>query len=165
MTVLAAYTIDGLRLPSVANLREHWSKRAKRTKSHRTLALAYTRAALRAPLPPGRLDVSLVRIAPRALDSDNLASACKGLRDGIADALGIDDGDRRLTWSYGQRKGAPRQYGVQVAVVAVGASQSAPQPAEAGQVRPANENAPEGPSRPGNRYPRRRAAVGITKEA
>lgn len=144
MTVLAAYTIDGLRLPSVANLREHWSKRAKRTKTHRTLALAYTRVALRAPLPPGPLDVSLVRIAPRALDSDNLASACKGLRDGIADALGIDDGDPRLTWTYGQRQGAPRQYGVQVAVVAPGARQSAPSEPDAPETPQAPKDAPAG---------------------
>ncbi|MEZ5275518.1 MAG: hypothetical protein R3F07_03955 [Opitutaceae bacterium] len=35
------------------------------------------------------------------MDDDNLAHACKPLRDAIADNLGIDDGDRRLRWKYG----------------------------------------------------------------
>lgn len=38
------------------------------------------------------------------LDSDNLPGAFKHVRDGMADALGIDDGDARLAWSYAQVK-------------------------------------------------------------
>ena len=44
----------------------------------------------------------MTRCAPRRLDSDNLASACKNARDGIAAALGVDDGDERIEWRYEQ---------------------------------------------------------------
>jgi hypothetical protein len=60
--------------------------------------------------------ITLTRIAPRKLDTDNLVSACKGVRDGIADTLGVDDGDERITWKYAQRKGKPKQYAVEVEV-------------------------------------------------
>lgn len=47
--------------------------------------------------------VSLVQYRRRALDShDNLRSACKPLVDAIAASLGIDDGDNRIRWEYGQ---------------------------------------------------------------
>lgn len=36
------------------------------------------------------------------LDSDNLAGGMKHLRDAIAATLGMDDGDSRLRWCYGQ---------------------------------------------------------------
>ena len=51
--------------------------------------------------------IGLVRVAPRRLDDDNLAAACKALRDGIAEALGVDDGSPTLRWSYGQEQGRP----------------------------------------------------------
>ncbi len=34
----------------------------------------------------------------RRLDDDNLAGACKPLRDGIADAFGLNDRDSRIKW-------------------------------------------------------------------
>ena len=51
--------------------------------------------------------VSMTRIAPRALDDDNLQTAFKSVRDGVADALGIDDRDPRVAWRYAQEKGKP----------------------------------------------------------
>lgn len=109
---MSAIILIAIRLPSAANLREHWSKRAKRAKAHRKDAWLHTMAAVRGPML-GRIHehgavIEMTRIAPRALDSDNLASAFKALRDGVADALGIDDGDARLEWRYSQRKGAAR---------------------------------------------------------
>ena len=98
-------------LPSCANLREHWAARAARSKSQRSLANMAMRARpeFRKPLEAGQsATITLTRIAPRALDSDNLASAFKACRDGIADALGVDDGSPRLEWRYAQEKGAAR---------------------------------------------------------
>lgn len=46
--------------------------------------------------------VVLVIASKRRLDDDNLQGACKFLRDGIAETLGTDDGDPRLTWEYHQ---------------------------------------------------------------
>jgi hypothetical protein len=39
------------------------------------------------------------------MDSDNSIGSLKSVRDGVADALGIDDGDPRLTWEYRQETG------------------------------------------------------------
>jgi hypothetical protein len=90
------------RTVSEANRREHWAPRAKRTKAHREAAMLVTRSRLLCPLP---IVVTLTRIAPRALDDDNLRGALKATRDGVADAFGVDDRDPRVVWQYGQRKG------------------------------------------------------------
>lgn len=103
-------TVDlPLRIASVANLREHWAAKAKRTKAHRTAALAIKPH----PLP---CVVTLTRIAPRALDDDNLRSAFKALRDGIADRLGIADNDPRVEWRYAQERGKPKEYAARVEI-------------------------------------------------
>ncbi len=50
--------------------------------------------------------VRLVRIGSRRLDSDNLQSAFKSIRDAVASWLGVDDGDyANVRWSYSQRPG------------------------------------------------------------
>jgi hypothetical protein len=51
---------------------------------------------------PRRVVVSLVGCRRRKLDDDNFIGACKHLRDAIAASLGLDDGDPRLRWEYGQ---------------------------------------------------------------
>ena len=101
----------GIRIESEANGREHWRAKAKRTKEHRKAA--YWAMWDASPIgfddrPP--MTITLTRIAPRTLDSDNLAGGFKAARDGVADWLGIDDGDERLTWLYAQRKGKPGEY-------------------------------------------------------
>lgn len=108
--------LPGLRLVSLANQREHWRVRAKRAKDHRSAAMLLTRAALRLERVRFPLTVIITRIAPRALDDDNLAGACKSVRDGIADALGIDDRDPRVKWAPAQRQGKPREYGAEVEI-------------------------------------------------
>jgi hypothetical protein len=105
-------TLLGIRIESEANGREHWRAKAKRTKDQRKLA--YWALWDAGPFggicgkPP--ITITLTRIAPRKLDSDNLAGGFKAVRDGIADWLGTDDGHESLTWLYDQRKGAPGQY-------------------------------------------------------
>ncbi len=109
-----------LRLPSLANARLHWARRAKLAREQRgvvqwSLACQFRwqlRQFFRWPSP---VAITLTRIGPRTLDSDNLEAACKHVRDGVADALGMDDGDPRLTWRYEQRKG---KWGVEIRIVA-----------------------------------------------
>lgn len=94
-----------IHLPSLANLREHWAVRAKRAKEHRAAARTVVRVA---PLKPGQgAVVTLTRRAPRALDDDNIRGAFKSIRDGVADALGIDDRDPRVEWRYIQQQAKP----------------------------------------------------------
>ena len=45
--------------------------------------------------------VTLIALRTRCLDSDNLVSGFKKLRDCIAISLGVDDGDKRIRWEYG----------------------------------------------------------------
>lgn len=103
-----------IRTVSESNARGHWAKRAGRAKAQRftvTLALRARLAKLTAPLT-----VMLTRVAPRALDDDNLRGALKAVRDGVADALGIDDRDPRVTYAYAQRRGTAGQYAVEIAL-------------------------------------------------
>lgn len=44
------------------------------------------------------LVVRLVRVSPGELDDDNAVAAAKNVRDGVADALGVDDRDPRVVW-------------------------------------------------------------------
>lgn len=101
------------KIKSEANGREHWRVKAKRVKEHRRAALVALHGQVNPRLP---MVLTLTRIAPRKLDDDNLASGFKATRDGIADWLGIDDGDPRLTWRYAQRKGAPKEYAAEVVI-------------------------------------------------
>jgi hypothetical protein len=100
-------------LPSAANLREHWTARHRRIKSQR-VAVAWV--INNKPRPDLPCIVTLTRISPRKLDDDNLQGAFKGVRDEVADWLGVDDGDSRVTWLYAQRKG---KASIEVAIAGV----------------------------------------------
>lgn len=110
---------------SEANVREHWAQRARRAKGLRQAGCFHTLAAVQrfagVEVAPWSLlsqsspmTVLLTRVAPRALDDDNLAGAFKAFRDGVADAFRIDDRDPRVRWSYGQRSG--KLYGIEVTI-------------------------------------------------
>jgi crossover junction endodeoxyribonuclease RusA len=105
-----------IRTESEANLRESWHVKAKRVKLQRSI----TRTMFSQKFRPARVGsdyaVTLTRIAPRPLDTDNLARSFKAIRDGIADALGIDDGSKRFTWNYAQEKGPPKRYAVRIQI-------------------------------------------------
>jgi hypothetical protein len=66
-------------------------------------------------LPP--LLVTLTRLSAGTMDDDGLASSLKAVRDGVAQAVGIDDGDRaRLRFRYEQRKVPRGGFGVEVRI-------------------------------------------------
>lgn len=113
MTV--TFTIP-VRIYSEANLREHWRKKAKRVKSQRDAACLLTKQAFGWRMPHGRWAFTLIRIAPRELDTDNLARSMKAIRDGIADALNIDDGDSQHLWVCDQEQGIPKVHQVRVEI-------------------------------------------------
>lgn len=101
-----------LRIESEANRRDHWGEKSRRVKSHRIAAIAIPKDKL----PPLPCVVTITRIAPKQLDSDNLQSGAKALRDGIADRLGVNDNDPRVTWIYAQERGEPREYAVRIEI-------------------------------------------------
>lgn len=96
------------RFINYSNSGEHWQTRAKRVKLHWSLIAIYW---LRAGVPAISLPCSVyfVRKGPLKLDPDNLGSACKSLRDAIANKLvpglkpGRADNDPRITWHYDQQ--------------------------------------------------------------
>lgn len=91
-----------LRTVSALNMREHWAAKARRVKDERSTAFYLCRKFARDVGVP--CIVTMTRRSPGTLDDDNLRGALKGVRDGIADALGIDDRDPRVQWHYQQQK-------------------------------------------------------------
>jgi hypothetical protein len=90
-----------LRTRSTLNVREHWTRRARRMQAQRAV-VRMRLAVVKLSLPAV---VTLTRVGPRALDGDNLQGALKAVRDGVADALGVDDGSEDIQWFYSQEKG------------------------------------------------------------
>lgn len=96
---------------------QHWSVRHKRFVEQKQEIWWTWRATNRQPLPVPVV-VTLTRIAPRRFDDDNLTSGFKATRDQIAELLGVDDGDPRVTWRYAQERGRPREYAVRIRIEA-----------------------------------------------
>ena len=102
-----------LSLASKANARGHTKFAAETNKKQRGLGILIGRTLLQGSrLKIAELDaerwfatVRLVRVSPRLLDNDNLSSCFKSVRDGIADAFGIDDRDPRVRYVPDQTKG------------------------------------------------------------
>jgi hypothetical protein len=103
--------IPANRLESTANKREHWAEKARRTTEQRQLGYLmgleqWNKYRLANPHWKYPLKITLLRIGKRDLDADNLAHCFKGIQDGVADALSINDGDRtKVEWTYKQERG------------------------------------------------------------
>lgn len=110
-----------IRTISEANTSEHWSKKAHRHKRQKFL----TRLMFQKCVPYIELPcvIKLTRIAPRALDYDNLCCSMKWCLDAICDCLvpglkpGRADGDHRIQVKYYQEKGRPKEYALKIEVV------------------------------------------------
>lgn len=74
------------------NARGHWSKRSRAAKTYRLQCFLFARQA-GLVAPAGRILLQLEFLPPNARrrDDDNLLASFKAGRDGLADALGIDD--------------------------------------------------------------------------
>jgi hypothetical protein len=105
-----------LHIHSNANKREHWTKRAQRTKAEKRTAAFMLKTEGEPPALP--VKVTLTRIAPRPLDTDNLASGFKATRDAVAEWLGADDKPGSgITWAYEQaRSTTPKTYAAQILI-------------------------------------------------
>jgi len=110
-----------LTLVSEANSREHWGQKARRAKQQRALTAASVLnklgsfGALRGGGVPATTIWTITRMFPkcgREMDSDNLQRACKAVRDGIADALELDD--KHLVVEYHQERSPDGQAWVEI---------------------------------------------------
>ncbi len=103
-----------LRLPSLANVRmTHWAMASLKKKQKKATAVCLKKAQESDSIPPLPLMITMTRVGPRKLDDDNLASACKYVRDQIAAIVGTDDGSDLYTWRCEQRIG---KYAVEVEI-------------------------------------------------
>ena len=105
-----------IRTESEANVRECWQSKHRRAKSQRGITKMVLHGQRWKMRGGEAYSVILTRIAPRGLDGDNLQRSFKAIRDQVAEEIGIDDGDDRLTWFYQQEKGKPKEYAVRVEV-------------------------------------------------
>jgi hypothetical protein len=105
-----------IRIASTLNLREHWSARHRRSAQQRRAIALHLLAVGGYDRPGLPVRVTLTRIAPRSLDTDNLAGGFKAVRDEVARWLGVDDADPRVEWAYGQERGKAREYAVRVEI-------------------------------------------------
>jgi hypothetical protein len=86
---------------------------AAKAKEQRWMVCAGLRGQFgKPPSPP--LTITITRIGPRELDTDNLAGSAKHCRDGVADWLGVNDRSKELQWLYAQEKTGKGQYGVKI---------------------------------------------------
>lgn len=107
-----------IRLWSEANMGGHWSKGYNRKNYAQNLVAQkwYTEGIDLTP----PVDVTLTRLAPRALDSDNLVTAFKAVRDRVASLLvpgkrpGRADNHPGIHWHYSQEKN--KQYQVKITI-------------------------------------------------
>ena len=95
----------------------HWSADAKRRKKQRTIVKW---GLMPLPKPPLPVVVTLTRIGPRDLDTDNLAGGFKSVRDEVAAWLGCGDSTRDpVTWVYRQQCGESKQYACRIQIESV----------------------------------------------
>jgi hypothetical protein len=112
MPTIATF-IPGLVPKTTLNSRDHWAVKAHRAKQERSAAFLILRTKGKPPELP--VTVELTRHAARLMDSDQIVTVMKSVRDGVADWLGVDDGDDRITWVVKQRK-APKHPGTMILV-------------------------------------------------
>ena len=94
------------------NTREHWHKVSQRGGRQKRI-VGNTLSLLPPPALPAV--ITLTRHSAGHLDSDNLQSALKRVRDSVAEWCGCDDSDAApLRWKYRQEKCLPGRYFVEI---------------------------------------------------
>jgi hypothetical protein len=111
--------LDKIKLIS-PNLNAHWTKRRNLSLKIQKMLKIETKIANPSLKLPA--NVTLCRIAPRIMDDDNLQSAFKGIRDGVAMLFfpdskpGQKDNCKEIIWIYEQKKGASREYAIEITI-------------------------------------------------
>ncbi len=104
-----------IRTLSEMNMRQCWQAKARRVRQQRDLTRLVLTAALLQTHREAPCEVHMTRCAPSGgLDDDNLRSALKAVRDGVADALGVDDRNPAVSWKYEQRRS--KTWGVEIRI-------------------------------------------------
>ena len=101
-----------VRVMSEANERVHWAVRRRRfNKQAEAVEDAWDSSPLirmRSGTAHMYLPATVILThVGRQMDTDNLEGAFKGIRDRLAEILGLDDADGRVSWHYNQYPGKP----------------------------------------------------------
>lgn len=103
---------------SEANCSEHWTKKHKRHKLQKYwVRVVFLQHNPKIDLP---CKIKLTRISSRKLDSDNLQTCLKYIRDSVADYIhpglqpGRADDDENIQWQYDQEKGSPQSIKIEI---------------------------------------------------
>lgn len=104
---MKVYRFD-IKTVSEGNARESWrSRHGRRKKQRAAFAILWRNMKCTVEAPA---TITFTRYSCQLLDSDNLASAFKAIRDSLATEIGIDDGDERVTYKYAQERIAKREH-------------------------------------------------------
>lgn len=96
------------------NLRGHWRTHEKRRTKEKMIGIMAVNLSRLAP-PEAPLACEFTRYGSSLLDDDNLPSAFKYIRDGVAKALGVTDAPGGpVEWKYAQSKTKRGCYGIRV---------------------------------------------------
>ena len=107
-----------IRVNSTLNQHQHPFARSRTAKEHRQKAcLHVANAIFGKSLPAKPWTIWITRYGRKEFDGDNLAGSLKSVRDGIADALGLENDKEspELCWRYGQQKNS--EYKVEVEII------------------------------------------------
>lgn len=111
-----------IKIESVANKREHWSKKYSREKAQKLAVKLNFLTVLKRDLELPVL-IKLTRVAPRTLDYDNLVAGMKHVVDCIADIIkpglsaGRADSSEDMSFVYEQQKGKAKEYKLLIEVI------------------------------------------------
>lgn len=101
----------GVQTVSEMNMRDdHYSRHSRKKLQQGSFYIA----VLAIPRPTEPIRVRMIRLGPRRMDDDNLASSFKHLRDAVAKWVGVDDGEAFYEWVCEQEKHP--FYGVRIVI-------------------------------------------------
>jgi len=103
---------------SESNDHSHWTSKHKRHRIQKqAIWSAFKEGNVQVSTP---CHIKLTRLAPGTLDSDNLSSALKFVRDTVASQIipglapGRADDDKLITWDYSQEKN--KEYAIRIEI-------------------------------------------------
>lgn len=109
-TTIPLRTVSGNK---IGKLREHM----RRKKEQRCVTSMWMKPKVGGVQFPCTVTLTRLSSGRVELDTDNLGTSLKHVRDGVADALGMDDSAKSpITWAYGQETRA-KEYGVRIEIV------------------------------------------------
>jgi hypothetical protein len=110
--------IPGLVPKTNMNSRAHWGTKKRIAKHERIMVRDALKLKFAQPRLP--LVVTLIRCSTGWPDSDQAVTSMKHVRDGVADFIGVDDGDNRITWNVERRRVPRREQGTVIRIEAAG---------------------------------------------